>query len=414
MKKKILSLGIIAVLIVMLFALTGCGNKENNTNTNVQKENLNEDIISTNTTGIEIKEVIEKFDNGLALVEDENKYQYVIDETGNVIYENENKQDVFVSNGYISVGNYIYDNKGMVVAQDENKIYGNVSKSNYVSVQVKSEDVSGTTTVVQIEDLKGNKITDFTQSFSSNQVINDIKYLFGDFYTVYDRENEEHLLINAKNNEIKKMNEILDGFKNSFESLYIIGQDGNWYYAGANSKYWIINSDFSKVISNKQYYKDDEYKCSKVILDKYLIGNGSRSAIADKIVAFDLEGNMIKDFTEIGKIKSITDYNDIIYVISETGYIYTIDSSFNYILQPTKTEYENLFKTKDGIWASKGKNIYLLNDKLEQGKELTGISFTLVDPFAISDDINFIYSSSEGSYYDVYNIETGKLLEIYR
>lgn len=412
MKKKILSLGLIAVLIIMLFALTGCGNKESNTNTNIQKENLNEDTISTNTTGIEIKEVIEKFDNGLALVEDKNQYQYVIDESGKVVYENENKQDVYVSNGYISVGNYVYDNKGMVVTQGDNKTYGNVSKSKYVAVQVKTEDVSGTTTVVQIEDLKGNKITDYSQTFTTYGV-NNIEYLFEDFYTVYDREKEEVLLINAKNNEIKKVEEIIDGCDGE---PYVYEQYGNWYRVRTNGDLndWFINSDFSKVISNKQYYNDDEYECSKVILDKYLIGNGNKTNTSDKIVAFDLEGNMVKDFTEIGKIKSITDYNNIIYVISETGYIYTMDSSFNYILQPTKTEYENLFKTKDGIWASKGKNIYLLNDKLEQGKELTGISFTLVDPFAIGDDVNFIYSSSEGKYHDVYNIETGKLLEIYR
>lgn len=412
MKKKILSLGVIAILIIMLFTLTGCGNKESNTNTNIQKENLNEDTISTNTTGIEIKEVIEKFDNGLALVEDKNQYQYVIDESGKVVYENENKQDVYVSNGYISVGNYVYDNKGMVVTQGDNKTYGNVSKSKYVAVQVKTEDVSGTTTVVQIEDLKGNKITDYSQTFTTYGV-NNIEYLFEDFYTVYDREKEEVLLINAKNNEIKKVEEIIDGCDGE---PYVYEQYGNWYRVRTNGDLndWFINSDFSKVISNKQYYNDDEYECSKVILDKYLIGNGNKTNTSDKIVAFDLEGNMVKDFTEIGKIKSITDYNNIIYVISETGYIYTMDSSFNYILQPTKTEYENLFKTKDGMWASKGKNIYLLNDKLEQGKELTGISFTLVDPFAIGDDVNFIYSSSEGKYHDVYNIETGKLLEIYR
>lgn len=406
MKKKILSLGVIAVLIAMLFVLTGCrNNSDTNTETNVQNDNLVQDSSSTTTVGLEIDEVLKKFDNGLALVQDENKYQYVIDESGKVVYENENKQDVYVSNGYISVGNCVYDNKGMVVAQSENKIYGNVSKSEYVAVQIKTEDVSGTTTVEQIEDLKGNKITDYSQTYTTYGGP-DIEYLFEDFYTVFDRETEELLLINAKNNEIKKLEEILDV---DGSRPYVYEQYGNWYRVGTKGSLndWFINSDFSKIISNVQYYNKNRYECTEFILDKYMIGNGRE----DKVAAFDLEGNMVKDFTEIGKIKSITDYNNIIYVISETGYIYTMDSSFNYILQPTKTEYENLFKTKDGVWASKSKNIYLLNDKLEQGREFTtGKNLA----FPIGDGINFIYSSSEGEYHDVYNIGTGKLLEIYR
>ena len=414
MKKRIFIVGIIFILISMLVILTGCGDKKSNTNQNQEVENVtSNNEIQANKTGIEIKEIVQRFTDGIAVVKDNNYNQYAIDENGNVIVKSKDSdENIYYSNGYISVGNYIYDSSGKEITHDENKTYGNVSKSGYVSVVIKSEDVSGKHYIEQIEDLQGNKISDAYTLYSTDS---DFVYLFEDFYHVYDRENEEYLLINAKNNEIKNLEDVLckDGGSLSyapdkiekFGNLYLI------YTSGHNA--WCVNSDFSKVTSAEPRYNRFGYTVNKIILDKYMIGEGNQGGNADEIRAFDLDGNMVKDFSEIGNVKAIEEYNNIIYIISETGYIYTMDENFNYIIQPEKTEYEGLLKCKDGIIATKdvgsgNVNIILLDENLQPVKELATISHS----YTSSDGDKFLYYNSVNSY-SVYNLETNKKLEIY-
>lgn len=414
MRKNLLLTGIIFMLILMLVILTGCGDKKSNTNQNQEVENVtSNNEIQANKTGIEIKEIVQRFTDGIAVVKDNNNNQYAIDENGNVIVKSKDSdENVYYSNGYISVGNYIYDSDGKEITHDENKTYGNVSKSGYVSVVIKSEDVSGKQYIEQIEDLQGNKISDSYTLYSTDS---DFVYLFEDFYHVYDRENEEYLLINAKNNEIKNLEEVLykDGGRLSyapdrikkFGNLYLISTDV--YNA------WCVNSDFSKVTSAEPRYDNLGYTVNKIILDKYMIGKGNQGGNADEIRAFDLDGNMVKDFSEIGNVKAIEEYNNIIYIISETGYIYTMDENFNYIIQPEKTEYEGLLKCKDGIIATKdvgsgNVNMTLLDENLQPVKELATISHS----YTSSDSDKFLYYDFVNSY-SIYNLETNKELEIY-
>ena len=127
---------------------------------------------------------------------------------------------------------------------------------------------------------------------------------------------------------------------------------------------------------------------------------------------------MVKDFSEIGGILSIEDYNNTIYAISGTGYIYTMDENFNYIKEPEKSEYNSLIKTEEGIWGAstykdgeeRKEKLVLLNDKLEETKEITGIKYFSSPK---SDGIKFMYENAVNSS-QIYNIKTGKMLEIYK
>ena len=411
MKKRIFIIGIIFILISMLVILTGCGDKKSNTNQNQQVENVtsnNESKISK--TGIEIAEIIQRFSDGIAVVKDDSNNQYAIDEDGNVIIKRkDSNENVYYSNGYISSGSYIYDSTGKEITHEENKTYGKVSKSGYVSVVIKSEDVSGKKYIEQIEDLQGNKVSETYNLYNSEP---NFMYVFEDYYMTYNNENEEYLLINAKNKEVKNLEEILykDGgiMYNLPETVEKIG---NIYLIDTKVQdAWCVNNDFSKVTSARPHYDNYEYKTKKILLDKYIIGEGTQGGNADEIRAFDLDGNMVKDFSKIGNVKSIEEYNNTIYVISETGYIYTMDENFNYIVGPQKTDYESLLKCKDGILAvqyvdSENRKLTLLDNNLQPVKEMGSISRN----YASCDGNKFLYYDK----YDIYNLETQKKLEIY-
>ena len=68
-----------------------------------------------------------------------------------------------------------------------------------------------------------------------------------------------------------------------------------------------------------QYYEDYKYACNTIVLDKYLIGHGEQGGNSEQTKAFDLDGNMVKDFSDIGGIKVMQVYNNVIYVITDTG-----------------------------------------------------------------------------------------------
>ena len=411
MRKKILSLGIIGVLLIMLFVLTGCGDKTTTNTNKSSNNNESSNVNQENRTGIAIKNIVQKFTDGLAVVEDSNENQYVIDENGVVIYENTTNKDIYISNGYISVGNYIYDNKGNEVTHNENKDYKNVSKSGFVAVTDTTEDISGTKSDNRVEDLKGNVISD-------SYGVYDVNYLFEDYFVAYDHEKDKDILINAKTKETQNLSDVLTDY-NDKGDLPSAEKIGEWYLIKCSGNDdWYAKNDFSKAVSLKQYFDDYSYKCDYFVLEKYIIGKGTQGGNSDLTKAFDLDGNVVKDFSEIGGILSIEDYNNTIYAISGTGYIYTMDENFNYIKEPEKSEYNSLIKTEEGIWGASTyrdgeeskEKLVLLNDKLEETKEITGIKYFSSPK---SDGIKFMYENAVNSS-QIYNIKTGKMLEIYK
>lgn len=418
-KKLVIGIAIIVILVVIscaivaFFALKGNEEKKTKTTTptpvvenNVEEDNDEEE------KEISIKKVVEKFEKGIALVEDENEKQYVINEKGKVVYEPAEDEEIYVSNGYISTGNYVYDNKGKEVAHDENKKYYKVSKSEYVLVKVELRSVSGTTYVNQIEDLKGNKVS---ESYSSYRDFESDGYLFEDCYVVYDKENAENIILDAHDHEPKRP----EDFENTFlkTTLSTERQDGTWYYVKSKDNFhWFINADFSKVLYEKIEVDGDEYTYKQVLLDKYILAESKQK----KTALFTTEGNLVADLTENGGVAAIQTFEDTIYIISDK-YIYTVDSELNYIAEPVETEFDALAVTKDGVWGVQtDKNKLILLDKTaKETAEMTDIDDwdlkKIVGHHSTNGD-NFIYAlkddviPSEVEF--IYNTETEKMLEI--
>lgn len=438
MKKKILSLLITLFLIVMLLVLTGCSNSSNNQADSTSNGDGSSEITKEENLGAgeKINKVIQNFSGGLALVEDTEKKQYVINESGKVVFNYDTKAgDIYVRNGYISVGNYVYDNKGKEILHDETKTYGEVSKSGYIAVVLEKDDISGKTYFSQVEDLKGNMISESCQVEYSLYSSMLPKWLFDDNYMIQKDEGSylDDYIFNASNKDMKAF----DGIAKYECSIKKIGD--NWYSissSGWGARQKIVNQDISQIIENKSSYELFE----NVLLGKHFYSSGP--SIQNIL---DSDKNVVKDFSEVGGIKSIEDFNNKIYAISETGYIYTMDENLNYIKEPEKTDYVGLIKTDIGIYAYSEQKIDtedtkklqvkldLLDDNLNSKKTvfnematdetysnfLTGLTINWTPEVEYNTDGRFIYSYQnfkEGGkvIFKIYDTEKEKFIELHK
>ncbi len=175
-------------------------------------------------------------------------------------------------------------------------------------------------------------------------------------------------------------------------------------------------------------------------MGKHFYSSGSK---IQNILDFDT--NVIKDFSEVGGINSIEDFNNKIYAISETGYIYTMDENLNYIKEPEKTEYVGLIKTDKGIYAYSEQEIAqedtkklqvkldLLDDNLNSNKTvfdeiatdetyynfLTGLTINRTPRVTYETNGKFIYSyqdfKEDGKViFKIYDTEKEKFIELYK
>lgn len=287
---------------------------------------------------------------------------------------------IYISNGYISVGHYVFDSNGKEILHNENKLYGEASESGYIAVLFTKDDISGKTFFVQIEDLKGNTISESYNIDAETEYEAKFympRFIWNDFYIIRSdnlTSGIETGVFDAKTKNIQVYSEnIFGSLSNNISSK--VGDD--WYLSYEKDAFItngsIINSDFSKIIVDKS--TSESYK--KVLFNKYIY---SHSTQKDTFIDFDK--NIVKDFSDIGGIASIEEFKDKIYVISNTGYIYTMDESLNYIKAPSKTEYSGLLKTNKGIYAYSESEVKqedtsrlqvkldLLNDNLEVQKTI--------------------------------------------
>ena len=153
-----------------------------------------------------------------------------------------------------------------------------------------------------------------------------------------------------------------------------------------------------------------------IINDKYFYAETDN----DNYGIYDMKGKLVKDLTE-GGISYIFENDDVYYVKSNTGYIYTLDSNFEYITEPIKNT-STLLPTEKGIIGFIDSKVYLLDKTLEFNKELSYISdFSARD---INNDImkstmnGFTYYLKDKFLYSdnniIYNLETEKAVEIYK
>ncbi len=398
MKKKILGLGVVLILIGMLVLLTGCGDKTTNTNDsstiNTEQNNSNEQ-----KEGISISEVVEPFANGYAIVKGTDGNKYVIDENGNVTYTINFDKYTF-SNGYIIVDNdYIIDATGKkILEEDDTKSYLAISKSGYVVVMTQSSSLSGVSNKVDIEDLNGNSVYSYDKELS----LEDCKYITGDLFRL------NSTFINARTGKtFKDDNGDIPEIKGN-------AVDGKIYAKSVNHQY-IISEDLEEVFTDQQDMWS-KFDILGIINDKYFYAKTDDNNYG----IYDMKGKLVKDLTD-GGISYIFENDDVYYVKSNTGYIYTLDSNFEYITEPIKNT-STLLPTEKGIIGFIDSKVYLLDKTLEFNKELSYISdFSARD---INNDImkstmnGFTYYLKDKFLYSdnniIYNLETEKAVEIYK
>ena len=116
MKRTIFNLGVIAILTVMLFILTGCGNNEEKINVNVEKNDTNLDIVNEVGNLILEYDDANNFSNGIACVKKDGKWGYV-DKVGNIIIDFK----------YDEAGDF--SEEGLAPVKNENFKWGYIDKT---------------------------------------------------------------------------------------------------------------------------------------------------------------------------------------------------------------------------------------------------------------------------------------------
>lgn len=335
MKRKCLVWGF---LLITLFLLTGCGSNSSSSKSDddekvressSDKSNNKEEQTKKET--INISEVVCKFEDGLAAVKANDDYIYIIDEEGNVKFKIEQDLDVGsfakdtikIANSYVVIVkydsenekyiSYMYDSDGKLVKSEENAIYSEVSKSGYFYVKRIEKSLAGETETMVIEELEGNVIQEAKLS--------DEQELFGGYYeyVVNDVFINRDVLVDLKTGKTQNFDsgtfylgtEVIGDLIVCNNTAYPIDLSGSYSFSG-------------KILSNDFYY---DY-------------NG----------IYDLKtGNLLKDLSD-GGVSDIYYYDGVFYVYSETNYVYTMDTSFNYIKSPEERKSVKLLGvSSDGV-----------------------------------------------------------------
>lgn len=196
MKKKILAIGIIAMLITMLVVLTGCGNKKNNetvTSTNQSSSNENQTKVQEQTTKLSNEDIIHQYEEYRqelntekmsSLIDADASYDYmkykcleteafknenlwskIKDKKANLsTYINNSIKEIFNENHINSISDYKINNIEKIETMDELK---NVTGSNGVSTSGDEKYIEGLNAkydyyvAVVNEDGKENQINTF-------------------------------------------------------------------------------------------------------------------------------------------------------------------------------------------------------------------------------------------------------------
>lgn len=300
MKKILLSLFIIGVLVGGIIVYLNLPKEKDNKNTKA-------DSYTT---------VLAFSDKDKIMVVSEVDGYYIVDYNGNKKCKIEGSCDssTFIMNNYIYTNkklyssneyNYVFNSQGKEVYKTNGAI-GGISESGYCLTEEQKESMStGDSLQYNIIDLKnGNNVysTDYT---------------------------------NVQNGFVK--------FKYSNYKDYFLKEELNAMVSGslidANTK-----EEYKNFAENKDYLEKESqilknynmpyYDGEKNYLGGTIINMENKLFLQDgKICNFD--GKELKDISE-GEVKYIFYYNNNILVITNTGYIYTLNKDLEYIVKPTK------------------------------------------------------------------------------
>ncbi len=211
MKKKVLSLGIVAILIAMLVLLTGCGE---NTTQNNGEQGTAEEVTEVGKLDLEVQGVWD-FSEGLAKIKMNDKYGF-INTKGEIVIEAKYESASNFSEGLAVVG--IPDTEKESTQYSKPQKYGYIDKDGNVVIEPQYEGCSdfkdGKATVKKgikdaFIDKTGKQLTDFIYTHglgsSSNQQMlggglavvsaSDVGIKTG-WYTIIDTNNDYKPIVN--------------------------------------------------------------------------------------------------------------------------------------------------------------------------------------------------------------------------
>ena len=353
-QKKVLIVILSILLLLSVFTLTGCGPQIGGTPAggheaqNIgENQSLGEQTQGTQNNNVQqgittILTVVYGFDDGrtesLIKYSNDNNY-YVIDKAGKVVYtiSDDNmdisKNRVKYSNGYLLIDtqkygpggeetkiNYVKDLRDGSTKLEGNETTElvNVTESGYVLERVTIEALGGTTYESRIVDLSGNVVWRSEDNYDVEcfeTVVGDIVAYAGSSYSGYS-------FINAKTG--KTMDLGFSCVKGYFDCFVF----GDYILTGVsanNDDYLIID------INNFKKIEPELSHVHKILNDTYIYS----TPLWGTVGVYDMQGKLAKDLTE-GGVEDIFYHNGTYYVISDTGFFYTMDDKFAYVKQPIK------------------------------------------------------------------------------
>ena len=358
MKKKILSLGIVAILVVMLFVLTGCGtdNKKENEDVNkTENEQTNEEVTNSKNeeSGIEVSEVYATSDKYAVVSGTDNKY-YIIDNTGkmqgqlnvdtlssgntNYTVKVTNEGNVLINSSSESNGTKIYDKTGKVIFEKTaNEYYSELTDYNYTLKTTKTSDFeTGNKLTTEIVDLTGKTIKTVNEEAKYYYIGGHIWLISEDGYKLYNDETDK--TVEYSNGSDIAFNRNSISLNKSEETSYALS-DGGVYY----NKSIIILGNL-KIIDKES--EDVNFSDIQVIDKNYYYNKN------DKTI-YKWDGTKVKEITSGNGLNNIENIDGKYYVKSGTGYYYTMDNNFEQTSEPFKIESEKTLRTlsmaKDSI-----------------------------------------------------------------
>lgn len=392
--KNITILLLVTFLCVTLITLTGCVNNSAQTmqegmetpngtlQTQVQGSIATED---SQQGELQVSSIIQEFDENRseALVSLENDTNYnVINTEGKIIYSfsksslpsHVSTSDLKYYNGYLLVNDESPTSDDEVVSfvkdlrDGSTKIEGtdliecvDITESGYVLERVKVESLEGETYESRIVDINGNVVWKNEDNWS----VTYFATIVGDYvaYLPNTYSNQNYILINAKTGKTIDL-----GF-HSISKYFDCQVFGDYLLIGSsanNDNYCVIDlKNFKKINTGLSHVH-------KILNDKYIYA----TPLYGTIGIYTMEGELAKDLTE-GKVDDIFYFNDTYYVLSQTGYFYTLNSSFKYVKQPAKMledtysrinigQYVTSFTTKKDITS-----YYMPTSQFDPTKDMT-------------------------------------------
>ncbi len=410
MKKRILVVGLITIFILILVTLTGCGNKKETSSS----DKINENEGSKQSKEIEFSHIESSYSGGYAILDSGKKDEktqeeifYYVDSAGKVVDERSiynNTEEIF-SNGYTTVNpyrrdgtyndnigkSYIIDAEGNSIKSEKSSVaYSEVSKDGYVLAVYEEDGLSGKTYHTKIESLKGEEIFTVEGKAEYKLIIENI---FAVILKDERKVSNKVILIDAKSKE-----------KYEYDyNLYTILDNviGGKNYIYIDNK--IISTDLKKVYDNMPVMKQD-------LNDKYYLGEQG---------IVNLEGKVVYDFSE-GGYSQVCYYDGAYYVVSKTGFLYTMDDNFKTIAEPIKHSTSDLVLTTNGVVTVEGgcgiidKNLNKVQSiKLDEGERLNAeMSNEHLDQYIY---INKKNSSGSLSFpIKVYDVQNQKYINFYK